>query len=351
MTRFSSLALVVAALASVAVDPAGARAQRTLAYDTLSDSTPVAVTCGFCAGEAFGVVFRELPTPLRGLDPGDFPIELRSVSIAMASARTTGSAGAYACEGVLAGGTVLATVEVWAGMTPPSGSIADRPIADAWTPGEILAWASDEVPIELSVPDADGSSRFALTLNTIELADESGGPVVIPMPATYVRVVVTLPGGGESTACDALSLEGPGGVPVRDDDGRISDERSFIYAEGAGFLWNEEARAPGASDGIAGDWAIRLSLVPSTTTPPRDGGPRPSDAGAGGDAGELDGGGALDAGAGEDAGGGGGGGDGCACAAAGSRTGRAGDRAAWAATLAGAIAASVAARARRRRRA
>jgi MYXO-CTERM domain-containing protein len=285
----TTLAIAVAVLLVLDATPAGA--QRTVAHDTLSDATPVAVTCGFCAGEAIGVVFRELPTPLRGIDPGDFPLELRSVQIALASARTTGTAGAYACEGVLAGGTVLVPVEIWAGTTPPTGDIRTRPLGDAWDATETLVWASDEVPIELSVPDAEGSARFTLTLNTIDLEDEAGAPIVVAAPATYLRVVVLLPTGGSSTSCDALSLDPPAAVAVRDDDRRIADERSFLYAAGFGFVWNEDAPSEGgggAEPGIAGDWAIRLQIVPSAATPIDAGTSPPTDADADADAGAID---------------------------------------------------------------
>ncbi len=62
-------------------------------------------------------------------------------------------------------------------------------------------------------------------------------------------------------------------MPVRDDDGRISNERSFLFAAGGtGFLWNE-------AGGVAGDWAIRVQIVPASPGS-RDGGPRTPDGGA-----------------------------------------------------------------------
>jgi hypothetical protein len=242
--------------------PVRAAAQRTVAHDTLSEGTPVGVTCGFCAGEAFGVVFRELPPPARGIEPFDFPLELRAVQVALASVRTTGAPPSFRCEGSTSGGTVAAEISIWAGTTPPSGDIRSFPVDGPWG-DEQLVWAA-EAPIELSLAEAEGSSRYALMLNTIRVAGEDGGPLWVPVPRTYLRVQVVLPAGGSSTACDAMRLPPPGGVPVRDDDGRIAPERSFIYAGGVGYLWNEAA-------GVAGDWAIRLQIVPSAPPPP-DGG-------------------------------------------------------------------------------
>jgi MYXO-CTERM domain-containing protein len=250
--------------------PSPALAQITIAHDTLSPSTPVAVTCGFCAEEAFGVVFRELPIG-RGVNPGDFPLELRGIEVAMASARTTGSPGAYVCQGTLMDGTIHAEVWIYAGVTMPTGPIGSIPVRDPWSTGETLVWASDDVPIEPSRPDVEGSAMFMLGLNTFDLTNEFGETIVVDAPNTYLRVVVVIPEGGGSTLCTGASMMPPAGVPMRDDDGRIAPERSFIYAAGTGFLWNEMA-------GVNGDWAIRVSIVPSTAMSPdggrRDAGPR-----------------------------------------------------------------------------
>lgn len=268
---------VVSLLAVLA--PAGARAQRLVAHDTLSDAAPTAVTCGFCVGEAFGTIFRELDPPLRGIDPGEFPLELREVQIALAAASTTGTAPAYACEGDAAGGTADVDLEVWSGTTPPTGDIRSRPgLAEPWAADETLLWAGT-VSVELSVPEVDGASRFQLTVNRLPVVAEDGSPIRIPRPATYVRVVAWLTPGGASTLCDAQALDAPSGVPVRDDDGLVASERSFLHAAGTGWLWSETA-------GVEGDWGLRLLVVPM---------------GAPIDAGARDGG-AIDATADEDAG-------------------------------------------------
>ena len=72
---------ILLALAATAVAPTQqAAAQRTVAHDVLTGETPTALTCGFCAGEKIGVVFRELPGDAHGLDPADFPIQLTTNS-------------------------------------------------------------------------------------------------------------------------------------------------------------------------------------------------------------------------------------------------------------------------------
>lgn len=280
-SRRAASALALCALALLGTRPAAA--QLTLAHDTLSRDTPTALTCGFCAGEAFGVVFREIG-PTAGLRPGHFPITLQSVQIALADASLTASG----CTTEMDGGVVSVVVEIWAGVTvpeatPPSAAAAGEP----WATDETLVWAADAVPITLSTPTAAGGTAFDLQLNSFTLQSEDGSPVVVPAPNTYLRVVVTLPPGGTSTACDGLSMEGPGGFPLRDNDGRIEAHRSFIFASGAagGWMWNETV-------GINGDWGVRLIVQPmgtgGTDAGPRDGGG--ADAGA-----EVDAGGALDA--------------------------------------------------------
>jgi MYXO-CTERM domain-containing protein len=106
-------------------------------------------------------------------------------------------------------------------------------------------------------------------------------------------VAVRLPGSGAFNSVCRDPVEVPAGFPLRDNDGRLEDERSFIYAGGGtGWLWNETA-------GLTGDWAIRIEVdpMPSTT----DAGPcvdvdaGPRDAG-GADTGAPDVG-SLDAGA------------------------------------------------------
>jgi len=270
--RLLASSLLVACVAALA---SPVRAQVTLAQDTLSTDSPAAALCGFCGGEGFGVVFRELPAPARGLLAEDFPLTLRAVEIALAAARLDGSM----CTTMPEGGNVFVDVEIWAGVTPPGTPIGAMAPAEPWPgTGEELVFAATDVPIELSIP-ATGGMGFNLQLNRFEVMDEMGAPLRIAADFTYLRVFVSL---------RDSSLPGPScpfssdGSPLRD-DGRISDERSYILADGMGFLWNEQAR-------VGGDWAVRLSIIPALPVG-RDGGPPPDAAAADVDAGAS----ALDA--------------------------------------------------------
>ncbi|MBX7194121.1 MAG: hypothetical protein K1X94_18855 [Sandaracinaceae bacterium] len=293
MRRFFS-ALVV--LASFFVPMARADAQVTLAQDTLSMDSPAAALCGFCGGEGFGVVFRELPAPARGLLAEDFPLTLRSVEIALGAARLDGTM----CMNVPEGGTVAVDVEIWAGVTPPGASIGATMPGEAWPgTGEELVFAATDVPIELSIP-ASGATGFNLQLNRFDVVDEMGMPLRIADTFRYLRVFVqlhdsTLPGPSCPFSSD--------GSPLRD-DGRIAEQRSYILANGMGFVWNEDAR-------VGGDWAVRLDIVPSIP-PATDAGPR-SDAGARDAGASTSDVGASDGGAGAADAGGGGSGGGCGC--------------------------------------
>lgn len=261
-----------------------ASAQRLVAHDTLSDMTPSVVSCGFCVGEAIGVVFRELPSPLRGIDPDDFPLELREVQIALASSRTIGSASAYTCESVIGGGNASVDIEVWAGSTPPAGNISALPTRGMPWPNETLVWG-DTVSITLSEPAPEGTG-YRLNLNRLEPLDAAGARIVVPPPATYLRVVAWLGPGGMSTLCEASALEAPRGLPINDAPaggmgGVIANERSFLYAASVGWLWNENA-------GVTGDWGIRVVVLDAMT--PRDAGAALPDSGSS-DAGQADSGG------------------------------------------------------------
>lgn len=323
--RLASFSLL--AILSVLTITPRASAQVTLAQDTLSMDSPAAASCGFCGTEGFGVVFRDLPAPARGLLAEDFPLTLRSVEIAIAAARLNG----MTCMNIDGGGTVLVDVEIWGGVTPPGETIGASAPAEPW-PGtsEELVFAAADVPIELSIP-ASGATGFNLQLNRFEIMDEMGLPLRVSAPITYLRVYVQL---REST------LPGPAGCmfssdgsPLRDDDGRIAEQRSYILADGMGFAWNEDV-------GVDGDWAVRLNILP-TIPPPTDAGPRPDagaatdDAGAsaGTDSGAVS---AIDAGTTTSGGGG------CAC-----RAGRSSGRADLALLALGSLALAFAARRRR----
>ena len=295
MNGLSLLVLAVVFLAS----SSPAAAQRVVSYDTLSGDTPVAVSCGFCGGEKLGVIFRDLPAPARGLDPGDFPLVVDALQIAVASARVTGSAGAYMCGGSVTGGTALVDVEVWAGITPPAGSIRALPAEGAW-PEEVPVWAAVDVPLTMSVADMEGSMNYEVMFNRLVLENEMAMPVRVPAPATYLRVVVALQAGMDTSAsCMDMALDPPSTLPVRDDDGRIANERGLVYAIGAGWLWNEEAM-------VRGDWGVRVEITSEGTAGP-DAGP------AGPDAGATDAGRRTDGAANRDSGGGGSSGGGCGC--------------------------------------
>jgi MYXO-CTERM domain-containing protein len=228
----------------------GASAQRLVAHDTLSRDTPSVVSCGFCGDEVIGVVFRELGG-IGGLRPSDFPLRLSGVQVALAAAATDGTS----CTASALGGVVSAEVEVWAGASPPSAlPAADVTFGMAW-PGETLVFASEAVPIELSTPTMDGSTLFNLQFNAFEPRDDANEPIVVAEGNTYLRVAVRLPRSGANNPICAAPLETPSGFPLRDDDGRIAPERSFLYAGGVGWLWNETAR-------VNGDWAIRVEVAP-----------------------------------------------------------------------------------------
>lgn len=268
--------------------PTAASAQRLVAHDTLSMDTPSVVSCGFCQDEVIGVVFRELGGA-GGLRPSDFPLVLSGIQVALADAATDG----VSCMPRMTGGAVMAEVEVWAGPSAPSTlPAADVTFGMPW-PGETLVFASDAVPLTLSTPTMDGGMLFNLQFNQFEPRDDMDMPITVAACNTYVRVAVRLPGSGMFNSVCRDPVEVPAGFPLRDNDGRLMDQRSFIYAGGGtGWLWNETA-------GLNGDWAIRIEVDPmpsATDAGPCDGidaGPR--DAGRA-DAGSVDGGGS-DAGA------------------------------------------------------
>lgn len=280
-------------------------AQRVIAQDTLSTSTPAAITCGFCAGERYGVIFRELDPG--GLQPADFPLTITSLRVAVASARVTGSAGAFTCEGLTTGGSALADLELWAGTEPPS-DLGGLGADDPWTAGEELVWAAADVPLMKSTAETDGSPMIEAGFNELQPVDEMEAPIRVGPGVRYIRAVVRIQAGleGSSASCDAAAQEPPSIFPLRDNDGVIADARSFIFAGAGGWLWNEDV-------GIGGDWAIRLE-VRSEGAPGGDAGPDGVDAGTRDDAGaSADGGTGADAAPVSDAGTLTPGGGGCGC--------------------------------------
>lgn len=294
------LASLALALTFVLGSPV-AEAQRRIQYDTLAEGTPAAISCGFCADEKFGLVFRPLSAG-RGLRPEDFPLNLNSLEIAVARTQVTGSplsGGTYMCSGADGGSTAMVEIEVFAGQTPPTGSILSMPGTGPW-PGETeLSSMSHE--LTLSTENSAGSQMYDVMFNTLMLDG-----VRVDPPNTYIRVAVTIPGGGSSTSCSDLSLTGPGASGMRDDDAPIDNEVDFIYAVNpasgllgppTGWYWNEDpavSAGSGSTSSINGDWAIRMNVTPLGGV--TDAGPPPADAGS------SDAGSGLDAGTASDGG-------------------------------------------------
>lgn len=241
--------LLLASVASLTA-AAGVSAQRIVAYDTLGGG-PSAVTCGFCAGERFGVVLRELPPPARGLEASDFPLELRGIRVAVANARVRGGV----CAGETNGGTAPVDLEVYAGTTPPTGDIRAQPTDAPWE-GETLLWAGAALPLARSPLESEGSRTFAVSFNDLQLRGEMDEPLVVQPPHRYLRVVFTFGRGADRNpaACEDAGLASPSAFPIRDDDGLVADERSFLWGHGGlGWQWNEAV-------GVQGDWAIRAEI-------------------------------------------------------------------------------------------
>ncbi|GAB5544883.1 MAG: hypothetical protein SangKO_046430 [Sandaracinaceae bacterium] len=262
---FSCVITVIGAPGSSAL------AQRAVQYDTVSETTPAAVSCGFCAGEKFGIVFRPLSEG-RGLRADEFPLVVNTMQIAVARAVVTrsGSFG-FECRGSTDMGSVSMMLELYAGETPPSGSIVGNPADGPW-PTETLVFA-ESAELEVSVETTAGSSMYNVMFNTVNV--DMG--VRVPQPNTYLRAVVTIPAGGMSDSCSDLMLSGPGAVGIRDNDGRIENEVSFIFARNPfdeiigiseGWHWNEdpEITDDSGTSGINGDWAIRLDVNPMGMT-------------------------------------------------------------------------------------
>ena len=268
------LFLLVATLVACAFPTLEAAAQRRVQYDTVAEMTPAAASCGFCAGEKFGVVFRELPM-MRGLRADEFPLTVLSLEVALASVRIEDFGGFGICQGSTMGGAVDTDIAIYAGATAPTGDIRDLPGPGPW-PGETEVWAGT-VPIMRSVETSSGSMQYNLMFNTVELP---GGGVRVDAPNTYVRAVVTIPEGSGMSFCTSGGNPEAAGVGVRDNDGsRVADEVNFIYAAtstspGAvseGWHWNESSEIMDpmtGARGIQGDWALRLNVRPDPMTEP-----------------------------------------------------------------------------------
>ncbi len=263
--------------------PAAAQG-RDVVFDSSTTGTPATIECGFCTGEKFGTVFRQLSSPSRpGLRTSEFPLTLNSVMLAIA--RTNESGGS--CTGTSAGGTVSMMIEAYAGVTPPSGSIVSNPATGSW-PGETMLFAQS-ADLQLSVEMPAGSMMYNIMVNTVMI--DMG--VNVPAPNTYIRVVVTIPDGSGTTtsdSCTLLSLTPPSAVGLIDGDGPIEPNVDFIYAINPagdfglgyqqGWHWNEESNPAAGVMPINGDWVMRLHVTPAGTSTP-DAGTGTPDAGSG----------------------------------------------------------------------
>jgi hypothetical protein len=294
MPRFASPSFFAFVCALFAVGPVGA--QRRVQYDTLSESTPAAISCGFCAGERFGMVFRPLDSG-GGLRESEFPLTLESIELAVARTTVTGGLleGGYECHGSTTGGTISMMIEVFAGQTPPRGDITTQPASGPW-PGEVELFA-ESTELTTSVETSAGSAMYDVTQNTVSIT--SG--VRVDPPSTYIRVAISIPAGGASASCADLGLEPPGAVGLRDDDGRIEENVGMIYAVNPlsgtfgiaeGWHWNEDEEITdpsGGGSGIEGDWAIRLDVSPIGSSGSDAGMSIADGGGASGDAGSSSG--------------------------------------------------------------
>jgi MYXO-CTERM domain-containing protein len=231
------------------------------------------------------MVFRPLDGG-RGLRADEFPLTLNSIEVAVARTQVTGSLlEGYMCQGTDGGGMVTMQIEIHAGETPPTGSITTLPESGPW-PGETMVFG-ESIELTLSEETTPGSQMYDVMFNTIPVM--SG--VRIEPPNTYIRVAISIPGGGSSASCSELGITPPGAVGIRDDDGRIANNVGFIYALNPlgglggiseGWHWNEDPEISDPSTGetgINGEWAIRLNVTPEGSST-RDAGTAMPDAGA-----------------------------------------------------------------------
>lgn len=233
--------------------PSSASAQQEIAYDTLSDMSSARVQCGFCSGERFGTIFKDLGEG-QGLPSSSFPLSLRTISLALAKTTYLDSV----CTPSADAETVLVSLNVYAGEEAPT-DLTDMPTDGEW-PGESLIYTNEEVALTSS-PIADGSEVNTMFQPFIPTGEDDT-VIHVEAPATYIRVVVGLLDGdeGSNDACGGPAA-GPSAAPIIDADGRIADHTGFILAGGVSshWFWNEDV--PGG--GISGDWALRISIVPS----------------------------------------------------------------------------------------
>lgn len=258
LARRSVAGLLGAALLLPAV--AAAQSQQ-IRYDNIRQDSDAAITCGFCAGEKFGVIFRTGANQ-GGIPQGAIPFTLNAVQIAVASTIVDDS---LTCQPSNMGGMVNGTMEIYAGMAPPT-SITTLPAAGPW-PGESTIVAGTQVQLERSIEATMGSGQWDVRLNSLPINQPVGAP------NTYVRVVFTIGAGGMSASCQLLGFQPPNISPFRDNND-VVPRTSFIYQLGIQgindpqWTFNEDFRDPSTGQHIRGDWLIRLEATPF-------GGPQP----------------------------------------------------------------------------
>ncbi|MCC7539528.1 MAG: hypothetical protein IT379_25105 [Deltaproteobacteria bacterium] len=268
---------------------APSRAERTVANDTLAESTPAAVSCGFCVGERYGSILR--------VTPSDLPFDVQSVLVALGAARVAGVAGSR-CEAIATEPLPrTGRVEIWVGA-------AEEPSPQPGGPDERLLWSSDDAPLVPSLA-VEGTEEFEVSFNEIVVEDAER-----VTDARYLRIVVDIPRPAELVESQCSRNDwgpDPDAFPMRDDDGIMEHVNSVLSVGGAGlgWVWSEEL-------GVNGDWGVR-AVIQTRAAPPmdagvgdagiRDAGPRADSAAAPRDAGRRRGDMGSTADAGGDAGG------------------------------------------------
>ena len=250
--------------------PLSAGAQQEIRLDSIRQDSEAAITCGFCAGEKFGVIFRELAGGA-GLPAGHFPLTLNKVQVAVAATEVRN----LDCQPAAMGGMVNGTMEVYAGQTAPT-TINTLPSAGPW-PGEIAIVQATQVQLERSVATGGNIRNWDVRLNALPVNQ------IVPAPNTYIRVNFSIASGGYSDACSILGFQPPNISPFRDDDGSTG-RTSYIFRLGTilnaeEFLFNEDFLDPTTGSAINGDWLVRLEVTPSGGPPPDAGVPLPTDSG------------------------------------------------------------------------
>jgi len=258
-------AVMLTAGAFVLSAPSMVRAQQEIRLDSIRQDSEAAITCGFCSGEKFGVIFREVQ-PGAGLPAAAFPLTLNKVQIAVAATEVRN----LDCQPAAMGGMVNGTMEIYAGATAPT-TITTLTGTGPW-PGESTVLQATQVQLERSVTTGGGIRNWDVRLNELPVNQ------VVPAPNTYIRVQITIATGGYSDACSILGFQPPNISPFRDDDGSTG-RTSYIYRLGTilnneEYVFNEDFNDPSTGSAINGDWLVRLEVTPFGG-PPADAGVQP----------------------------------------------------------------------------